>query len=461
MANETMVTQVAVIGAGPGGIAAAIAAARQGAKVLLVERMGFVGGALASGLPLLAFLDMKERQVIGGVAQEFVDRLMKLGGSFGHRECPFHNSVTIVDPSLAKIAVFEMLHESNVDLLLHCELTGVTMDGGRIQSVQVAGKGQSFDIQAQVFIDGTGDGDLSYLSGASFEKGQKETGTLQPPTLMFTVGGVNFDKFYDYIEEHPEELPYELGLNHIRPGYDAAYFKADPTHVFYGLNATIKRLRDEGICPIDRDTIIFIRQPLKGYASINTVRILNFDGSNVHDLTRGELEGHLQVLPILQLLREHAPGFEDCYVAHINPSIGVRESRRVVGRKMLCADDAVAGLVPDDTIALGSYIIDIHSGTGETSYMATITEPYGIPFDCTVSADVDNLMMSGRCISVDAITFGSTRIMPVCMAVGEAAGVGAALAVKNQTPLAQVDVAQVREKLLEQGAILTTPVPAT
>lgn len=455
MINEVIKTDVVVLGAGPGGVAAAMAAARNGAKVLLIERMGFVGGNLASGLPLLAFLDSQGRTVTGGFAQELVNRLSDMKGTYGHRVCPFHNSTTVINPMYTRICLFEMLKENNVDLLLHCEITDAKVVNGEIRSVTAVGKGTEIEVEANVFIDATGDGDVAYMAGATYELGQKDTGVLQPPTLMFDLGGIDFNTFFDYLEEHPEELPYGSNLDHIRPGYDAKFFRESPNHVFFGLKAMIAKLRQEGKCPIDRDTVIYIRQPIADHVTINTVRILNFNGTDVHELSRGEQEGHLQILPIIKMLQEHVPGFENCYLSSINPFIGIRETRRIVGEKMLNKDDVIAGSIPEDTIALGSYIIDIHSGDGNKTYIKNLDGPYGISYGCTISKDIDGLMMSGRCISVDAVSFGSTRVMPTCMAVGDGVGIAAALAVKHGISPRDVDVKELREKLIHYGAILS------
>lgn len=455
MNKEIIKTDVAVLGGGPGGIAAAVAAARQGAKTIIVERLGFLGGGMTTGLPLLAFLDVKGRVVTGGIAQEIVDRLVEMGGSYGHRLCPFHNSTTVINPLYARIVSFEMIKENNIQSLLHCEVTGASVENGKLVAVTVMGKGVEIEIQADVFIDATGDGDLAYLAGARFEKGQKGTGVLQPPTLMFDIGGVNLEKFFDYLEAHPEELPYGSGLNHIRKGYDAAFFRESPNHVFFGLNAMIAKLRAEGKCPVDRDTVIYINQPITDHVAINTIRILNFDGTNVEDLSRGEMEGHLQVLPLVKMLKENVPGFENIYLSSINPTIGVRETRRIMGKKILTQEEIIKGEIPSDSIGLGSYIIDIHSGESDSTYIKVLDEPYGIPYGCTVAEEIDGLMLSGRCISVDAVVFGSTRVMPTCMAVGQGVGVGAALAVKHGISPADVDTDEIRNILLKEGAILS------
>lgn len=454
MNKQTVSTQVAIIGSGPGGLSAAVAAAREGAKALLVEQQGFVGGNLASGLPYLAFLDAQGRTVTGGFAQMLVDRLIAMGGAWGHRACPLHNSVTSVNGNYARLIAFQLIKEHNIDLLLHCQAIAANVEDGRLKSVTVSGKGTQIEIFADVFVDGTGDGDLSFMAGARYEKGQRETGDCQPPSLLFDLGGVDLEPFFDFIEKHPEEMvpPPEMK---IRPGYDCSHMRKGPSFVFLGLRPMIKRLRAEGKCPIARDTVIFINQPTPGHVTVNSIRILNFDSTDVDIHTKGEIEANLQIMPVIDMLKENVPGFANCYLSSINPAIGIRESRRIMGVKMLAIEDAMAAKVPDDSIGLGSYIIDIHSGTGETTDARSLSEPYGIPYGCLVSADIANLMLSGRIISVDPIVFGSTRIMPTCMAAGEAAGVGAALAVKEKTDPADVDVSEVRRILSKNGAILS------
>ena len=445
---------VVVVGGGPGGFSSAVTAAREGKSVLLVERNGYIGGQLGSGLPFLAFLDKKREQVIGGIAQEFVDKLEEVGGSRGHAYCPFHLSTTMIHPFYSRIICFQMIKDAGVDILLHCELSGVNVSNKRIKSITLTGKGQQFVVSAKVFIDGTGDGDLGYMSGATIMKGQKDTHILQPPTLMFNLGGINFSEFCDFIEEHPEELPYGLKMQNLREGYNAEFFRHNPSFIFFGMQHLIKKLKEEGKCPVARDTIIFIRQPILGEVAVNTIRLLNFDGSNVHDLSNGEMEAHLQIPLLIDMFRNYVPGFEKCYLTSINSSIGVRESRRIEGVKTLDYHDCLKGLKPNDTIALCGYFLDIHNGNGDDTIGISVDEPFGIPYGCLVSKDIDNLMMAGRDISVDPIAFGATRIMNVCMAVGQATGDAASMAIDKNVLPRNVDVTELREKLVMQKAIL-------
>ncbi|GHV37464.1 hypothetical protein AGMMS49546_05290 [Spirochaetia bacterium] len=469
MDRELIKADVAIFGGGPGGIAAAVAAAREGVKVVLVERMGFLGGGLASGLPFLAFLDMHKRRIVGGLANEMVERLATMGGeavswpdgsaegTAGHRYCPMHVSDTTVNQFYTRILCFQWAKDLGIQLLMHCEPVGAVVEKGKIKQVTIVGKGKAFDIDAKVFIDATGDGDLGYLAGASYEKGAEGTGILQPPTLMFNLSGVDFDRFIDYLEEHPGEPAQNTpdGFNHIQSGYDAKFLRNNPGHIFVGLEETIQRLRKEGKCPVDRDTIIYIRQPIPGTVAVNTIRIRNFDGSDVHDLSRGEQEAHLQILPLIQMFKKNIPGFENCYMTSIHPVISVRESRRIMGIKKLTKEDALSAHVPDDSVAIFSYFIDIHIGNTDKTFTKTVEEPYGVPYGCTVSKDIDGLMMAGRCMSADSYAHGSSRIMTLCMAVGEGAGVGAALAVKQNISPKDVDPAEVRKILLQHGAILS------
>lgn len=451
---EKITTDICVIGGGPGGFSTAVVAARMGKKVLLVDRAGFIGGQLGSGLPFLAFWDIKKRQVIGGFAQEFVDRLEAAGASYGHAYCPHHQSTTLVHPFYSRIICFQMLEEAGVDVLLHCELTDVTVENEKITSVVVTGKGTSIEIDAKIFVDGTGDGDLGFMAGAAYEKGNEKTHVMQPPTLMFNLGGVDFDEFADFIAQHPEELPYDV-LPNIAEGYNAEFFRTNKSFIFLGMHHMLEELRKKGECPVDRETVIFIRQPIPGEVMVNTIRILNFDGSDVRSLTKGEINAHLQIPKIMKMFKDHVPGFENCYLASINSAIGVRETRRIVGEKMLSHEDAIAGLKPEDSIALCGYFIDVHNGAGQGTYRVVIKEPFGIPYGCTVARDVSNLMMTGRCISVDHLAFGATRLMNECMVIGQAVGDAASMAIDAGIAPKDVDVAELRKTLLEQKAILS------
>ena len=453
MKNLQKKYDVVVIGGGPGGITAAIAASRNGAKVLLVEKNGYLGGNLTIGLPLLGYLDKDGKPVTAGIAQELVDELKKRNSCTDHYPCPMHNSVTLYDHEVFKVVAFEMCINAGVEILLHTEIIDTNVENGKIKTVTLFGKGYHIEVEAKVFIDASGDGDMGYMAGATYNMGQKDTGALQPPTLMFTLGNVNTDKTIEFVESDPEQMRLCDTIECDFDKYNADFFRSNPHHVMVGLRKLFLELKEKGELPVDRDTLIYIKSLIPGEVHINSTRHLGINGSDVLDLTRSEIEGHMQIPKLVETLRKYVPGFENCYITRIYPSMGIRETRRFAGICELTEEKIMVGDVPVDTVALGSYIIDIHDGNGAGTIVKRI-KPYGIPYGCTVSKDIDNLMLSGRCASLDAVVMSSARVMPTCMAIGEAAGVGAALAVKQNIVPAQVDVNDVRSILRNANVIL-------
>lgn len=457
--SETMITHnesefdVAVFGGGPAGLSAAIACARRGHRVLLAEQNGYLGGNAALGLPFLGYLDLAGRRIVGGIAQEYIDRLCERGAALGHRACPKHNSVTNFKPQEFKLLAAEMCREAGVELLLHAEAADARTEGNRVEAVELAGRGIRHWVRARQFIDCTGDGSVAAMAGCGFEQGADGTREVQPPTVMFTLERVDTARLYDYIEQHPDEMTYAATIDH-RPGYDAAYFRRSANHVFVGLRTTFSRLRAAGKCPVERETLIFINSLNPGEVFVNSTRLLGTDTTDLRSLTRAELDGQLQARALTEMLRENVPGFADCFLSEIQPAIGIRESRRLHGIATLREDQVLAGEIPEDTIALGGYKIDIHSGKDRTTLFRTVTEPFGIPYGILVSRDRSNLLFAGRCVSCDRGTLASIRVMPQCMNMGEAAGIGAALALEQDCTPAKVSTAEVRRLLLANGAIL-------
>lgn len=447
-------TQILVIGGGPAGLSAAITAARHGCSVILVEKNGYLGGNATLGLPLLGYLDLKGRRIVGGIAQEYVNRLAKRGACLGHRVCPKHNSVTNIDPNAFKTLAIEMCREAGVKVLLHLETARVSKKNGRIESVVFYGKGNEVTVRADICIDCTGDGDAAYLAGCTFDSGREGTGELQPPTVMFTLENVDTAKLFDYIEAHPDEMTYSATIDH-RPGYDAPYFRASLNHVFVGLRTLFTHLREEGKLPVERETLIYIKSLREGEVFVNSTRLLNTNATDIFDLTRAELEGQTQCEKLTAVLKDYVPGFEKCFISSIAPTLGVRESRRFKGIRVLTGEMLLAGEIGEDTIALGGYKIDIHSGKSRGTLFKTVTEPYGIPYGCLVSAEIENLMFAGRCASMDGDALASARVMPQCMSMGQAAGIAAAMCVESGRAPAQADVRKLREVLLSERAVLT------
>ena len=446
---------IAVIGGGPAGLATAITAAREGRKVLLADRNGFLGGNLTIGLPILGFLDEHGHRCIAGFAQELVDRLAERGATYGVRECPKHNSTANIDAEALKILAFEMCREAGVEVLLHVEAIDACVESGTLKTVTLYGKCNRITVSADVFVDCTGDGDVACLAGCTYEKGRGESEELMPPTVMCTIEGVNDRALLDYVEEHPEEMKPMSATIETKPGYDAAYFKADPNYIFVGMTQLWSRLKAEGICPVERGNIILINGLHKGQMYVNTTRLLDVDGTDVFDLTRGEMDGHLQLKGLIETFRKFVPGFENCYISSIAPSIGIRETRRFKGLRTVTMDEALDGSIPEDSICLSGYTIDIHYNNSKGTLFKKLERAFGIPYGCLVSAECGNLLFAGRCISVDDHVVGSTRVMACCMAMGQAAGLAASMALDEKQTLAEVSVETLRQKLLAQNAILS------
>ena len=455
MKNYSYTYDIAVVGGGPAGLATAITAARAGKRVILLEKNGFLGGNMTIGLPLLGFLDENGDQCIAGFAEELVDRLKEMNACYGIRECPKHNSVTNLDAEMVKILAFKMCKEAGVDVILHVETIDTCVEDGKLKNIALYGKCNRVTVCADIFVDCTGDGDVAFLAGCSYELGRGAEHDLMPPTVMCTIEGVDDKKLLDYVAEHPDEMKPMSATIQTKPGYDADYFRADPNYVFVGMTQLWSELKEQGICPVERGNMIVINGIHEGQMYVNTTRLLNVDGTDILDLTRGETEGHLQLEKLIETLRKFVPGFENCYISSIPSNIGIRETRRIKGRKCVTVEQALDGAVPEDTICLSGYTIDIHYNNESGTLFQKLEKPFGIPYGCLVSEDISNLLIAGRCISVDDHVVGSTRVMTCCMAMGQAAGVAAVLAVDQRSSVAEVDVHALRQILISQNAILS------
>lgn len=443
-----------VVGGGPAGLAASINLARNKKNVLLVEKNGYLGGNLTIGLPILGFLDENGNRCISGFGEELVSRLHSEGKSYYHRYCPKHNSVTNVDAEGVKFVAFKMCREAGVNILLHLEVHDAVVKNGKIESVTFFGKGNEVSVTAKQFIDCTGDGDLAYIAGCNYLKGRGDQQEMMPPTVMCTVENVDVDKMLDYVEKHPEAMKAMSSTIDTKPGYDAAYFKADPNFVFVGMTDIFSRLKKEGKCPVERGNMIAINGLHKGQMYINTTRLLNVDATDILSLTKAEIEGHLQNEKLIQTLKENVPGFENCYISSVAPNLGVRESRRFEGVCCLSVEDALNGKISEDTICLSGYKIDIHHNNESGTLFKTVNKPFGIPYGCLVSKDLNNLMFAGRCISVDESVIGSTRVMSACMGMGQAAGLACSMAIDKGIMPKDVNVRELRKQLVKDGAIV-------
>ncbi|MCK6077097.1 FAD-dependent oxidoreductase [Paenibacillus silvae] len=438
---------VVVVGGGPAGIAAAIAAGRQGARVVLVERYGFVGGMSTAAMvyPWMTFHTEQGEQVIRGIAQEIVDRLQACGGSPGHLRdtVGFVHSVTPYDPAVYQVVAAEMLKEAGVRLLLHSFVDGVAVVDDRVEVVRVTSKSGQLELQANVFVDASGDADVAYLAGAAVAQGRDTDSQSQPMTMKFRMRGVNLERVKQYMQEHPEDF------------YEKTPFAELDTIPLTGVSGFYSHWKKAAV-PIQRDQVLFFTGPAEDEVLINCTRVQGLNATDVMDLTLAEQEGRKQVLLIAEFLRRDVPGFERASISAVAPQIGIRESRRVIGHYSLTQEDVVTGRKFDDVIARSGYPVDIHDPSGQGVIAAFIQGDgaYDIPYRCLLSQNISNLLAAGRCISTTHEAHATTRLTPSCMATGEAAGTAAALAVKLKLAPAMLPISLLQTELRRSGAAI-------
>ncbi len=338
---------VLVVGGGPAGIGAGIAAARAGARTALVERYGFLGGNATAGLVgpfMTSFSGDGEEQLIRGAFDELVRRMAAMGGAIhpsvvrkGSSYSGFivagHDHVTPFDPEAVKVVAAEMMQEAGVRLFLHSFFVDPIMDGGRIAGVIVANKSGLQALKARTVVDCSADADVAFRAGVPMRQGRASDGLTQPMTMFFRIANVDNERVHAYVAAHLEDR---------RP--------------FAGI---VKATRERGEFPIPREGIGMYETPQKGVWRINTTRLQRLDGTRVEDLTRAEIEGRNQVMFLMDFFHKHCPGLENVVLLDTATQIGVRETRRIEGEYTLTEEDLVQGTEFPDVIALCSYPIDI------------------------------------------------------------------------------------------------------
>ena len=438
---------VAVVGAGPAGIGAAVAAARSGARVFLFDQWGNIGGMATMGLvgPFMSSYSAQgDEMIIRGVFEELVNRMCKAGGAIHPGEISpensysgyfklGHNHVGPFDHTAFIVAATDMLSEAGVDLLLHTSFVDVMKQENRITGVVIANKAGLSLVRAKAFIDCTGDGDVAARAGVPFALGSGKDGHMQSATLFFRVCNVNTEKLDMHIAEHAQE---------IRP--------------FFGPFSWLIKEKAEEWEGIHRGEICLFESPNKGEFRMNVTRILNVDATKPEDLTRAEQEGTRQALQAFRFIKKYAAGFENAVFMGTAPVIGIRESRHIHGMKQITGKDVYDCNVPDDSIAVMATNMDTHNNDDPGGSFYTIQNGpyYGVPYGCLVPEGVNNLLVAGRCISADPIAASSIRMIPCCVAFGQAAGVAGAMAAYGGVEPQRLNPQEIREKLLAQGVYL-------
>ncbi|MDR3172939.1 MAG: FAD-dependent oxidoreductase [Treponema sp.] len=439
---------IIVAGAGPSGCAAAIAAARMGARVLLIERYGFAGGMNTSALvgPLMTFHAGK-LQIIRGIAQEIIDRLVEMGGSLGHIPDPLGvaSSITPVDSEYLKLVYGDLLAGAGVDTLFHSFIHSLDREGRQIKGIHWVNKGGGGSSGPGYFIDATGDGDLAALGAMDFFEGRESDGLAQPMTLIFKMGGVDIARIKEAMTAEPSQFVLDSGITDI---------KNMPYLAVSGFFRAVEEARRRTEFSIPRDRVLLFQGLRPGEVLINMTRVLNRRATEATGLSAAEGEGRRQAAETIAFLKKYIPGFAESFLIALGTQIGVRESRRIRGRICVTGEDIRRGSSFPDSIALGAFPIDIHDPGGkELDWKpGDRNNCYEIPYRA-MYGEPGNLLVTGRCISATHEAMASIRISATAMALGQAAGTAAALAASRGIDVDRLDPELLQKELLRQGAV--------
>ena len=443
---------VVVAGGGPGGLPAAIAAARHGAEVVLIERYGFLGGLATAGLiaPILGHTASKSnRPVVEGILKEMTTRMHAIGGAPAWEEACQEWGINFDAEALKRVAD-DMVREAGVTLLLHTFVTDAVVENNRITALIIENKSGRAAVAGKVFIDATGDADVAFRAGAPTTQGRPFDGRVQSMGTFIHLGGVP-----DMAESEKE--------------------------------AAIEKVRsaiEEGRLHFYHPQFIATNDAHPDHFSPNMTRWAG-DPTSAEDLTRAELDIRRDAWDLAAFLRAEVPGFQDCYIRATSPQVGVRESRQVEGDYTLTGDDIHSGRKFDDGIARGSYWIDIHCPLGKVYPVHLCTTDcieqekcpfwtaehdksmfaldalyppdddwHDIPYRSLTAKGLDNLLISGRCISATHEAMSAFRVMGTCMAIGQAAGTAAALAGRKDGNVRDIHTILLRETLIQDGALV-------
>ena len=407
-------TDVLVLGSGPAGFAAAYTAAKNGAEVILAEQSGDVGGISTSGLM---------SHWTGSCGSPLYYEILKRTAEKNEGE--FINRITnLIDPEKLKTLYLEMLCEVGCKVMLYTFAEDAICEGDKVLGATVINKSGKTDIYAKITVDATGDGDIAARAGAEFVLGRESDNKMQPATLMFKVGGVD---------------------------YDRAVFLGSFESTCETPRGELQALAKEHI-PYPAGHILTYESTLPGVVTCNMTNAIDIDGTNADDLTTATLTCRRQMDDIVKYLREFVPGYENCYIISSASLIGIRETRHFKGKYTLNEQDILEAKIFDDYVVKDAYFnFDVHNITGagldKTGVQKHFSQEkgYTIPYRCLLPEIKENLLLCGRNISGTHMAHSNFRVMPICIGIGEAAGAAAYISVAENLKLNEIDAKKIRE----------------
>lgn len=428
-------TDIVVVGGGTTGPMAALSAARQGKKVVLIERFGSLGGNMTLGL------NTKPSGVLsGGIPLEIWNLARSVGGvGADYVATTKIKDVKIAspcDPEIMKMLLTRLLHEAGVRVLFETVVSAPVMEGNAVAGVIIESKGGRQYIEAKVVIDCSADADIAASAGAPYVLGDGDAHAVQPVSMYYTLANVDVKRLADWARQNPQEIP-------------ARSIPEDDKNLDYGLwltgfNNLIKAYQDEKGIELQRENITL--KTANGVLYVNATRVLGVDGLSPLEMSDAMLEIYRQIEAYTEFLIEKVPGFENARIGQIAPVMGVRETRHITGEYTLTGKDVVDCTTFEDSIGADNCAMDVHEVKGADVDFQGLG-PYEIPYRVLVPLKVEQLLVAGRCISADHVAHGRTRNMPACMATGQAAGVAAAVAIDTGSSIRNVDVKRVQEIL--------------
>ncbi len=406
---------VLVVGAGPAGCAAAITASRTGARTLLIDSASVPGGMTTVGL-MSHYTGMVDSKLYEEMLHE---------NALKNQECRGTRTV-LIDPTQMTLTWIEMLEKSGAEMLFYTMVSEPIMDGDTLKGVIIQNKSGRFAILAKVIIDSTGDGDVAARSGAAYYLGRESDASMQPATLMFKVGGVDMER---------AALP--------------GSFETTVETVKGELQTLAKKL-----LPHPAGHVLLYRSPISGIVTVNMTNAIRIDGTSAESMTQAEIICRKQIPAIVSFLQEYVPGFENCYVISTASMMGIRETRHFKGLYTLTEQDILNRTVFEDWVVKGAeFNFDVHNMTGgsldATGVQAKFPKDtkYTIPYRCLIPEKIHGLLLAGRDISGTHMAHSNYRVMPICVAMGESAGIAAALAAQAGVDVREVDVREIQKRL--------------